>query len=184
MLKIHLLEFGTLSSDYVLISDTSVSNATQIQVDVFSATYKFYKVFILGCYGTSNGYGTQLRLNSSAGTVQTASYYCGVNDGGYYNNTGSSGQQINGTFNDNHWKISNISNNSNETSDHEFTFANPYDASINTSFIGTGGGFEANHAYSRHSHGVYKNAEQNTGFTFYATTGNIYAPIIKVYGLK
>ena len=38
------LAFGTLSSDYVLISDTSVSNAAHIQVDVFSATYKIYEV--------------------------------------------------------------------------------------------------------------------------------------------
>ena len=177
-------EFGAVSSDYVLLSDTSVSNAAHIQIDVFSATYKIYKVFIGGAYATSNGYSSELRLNSSAGNVQTASYYCGVNDGAYYNNSGATGQQNNGTFNANKWIISNMSNNTNETADHEFTFINPYDASQYTSFIGTGGGFEGNHVYVRHNHGVYKNAEQNTGFTFYVTTGNIYAPVIKVYGLK
>ena len=176
--------WGTLSSDYVLLSDTSVSNAAHIQVDVFSSTYKVYKVFIGGAYATSNGYGTELRMNTSAGTVQTGSNYCGVNDGAYYNSSSSTGQQNNGTFNDNKWKISNMSNNSDETSDHEFTFINPYDASQNTSFIGTGGGFEGNHAYVRHNHGVYKGTEQHTGFTFYVTTGNIYAPVVKVYGLK
>ena len=177
-------EFGTISSDYVLLSDTSVSNAAHIQVDVFSATYKVYKVFIGGAYASSNGYGTELRMNSSAGTAQTGSNYCGVNDGAYINSSGTLGQQQNGTFNDNKWKISNMSNNSDETSDHEFIFINPYDASQNTSFIGTGGGFEGNHAYVRHNHGVYKSTEQHTGFTFYVTTGNIYAPVVKVYGLK
>jgi len=57
-------EFGAVSSDYVLLSDTSVSNAAHIQIDVFSATYKIYKVFIGGAYATSNGYSSELRLNN------------------------------------------------------------------------------------------------------------------------
>ena len=87
------LEFGTLSSDYVLLGSASVSNAADLHVDLFSADYGMYEVFIHGWYGSAPGNGTLIRFNTSANTPQSGSNYRHIFSGRYWNNSNSTGGQ-------------------------------------------------------------------------------------------
>lgn len=174
-----------LSSDYVFLGSGSGTNASSISVDFFSATYDLYKVFVSGWYGSNAGYSTRMRLNSSAGTAASNSVYRFAFTGGYYNNSnnGSATQSTSG-WDQAYFNISNISTNAYEFADHEFTIIRPHSSSTKTSVIATGGGFEVNHIYSRQGHGIFNTDMQHTGVTFYASTGTVTIPYIKVFGIK
>jgi hypothetical protein len=179
------LEFGTLSSDFVFLGSGSGTGASSISVDFFSATYDLYKIFVTGWYGSANGNSTRMRFNSSAGTSATNAVYRGIFTGGYINNSGTvSSNQGTGVWDSGYLNLSNISSNDYEFADHEITVFRPYSSSTKTSCIITGGGFEGNHGYSRQGHAIFNTNMTHTGVTFYAGSGTVTIPYIKVYGLK
>ena len=179
------LEFGTLSSDYVLLGSGSGTGAASISVDFFSATYDLYKIFVTGWYGSANGNSTRMRFNSSAGTAASNGVYRGIFTGGYINSSSTiSSNQGTGNWDSGHFNLSNISSNDYEFADHEITVMRPYSSSTKTSCIITGGGFEGNHAYSRQGHGIFNTNMQHTGVTFYSGSGTVTIPYIKVFGIK
>ena len=176
-------EWGAVSSDYVLLGSASVSNAADLHVDLFSADYGMYEVFIHGWYGTAPGNGTLIRFNTSANTPQTGSNYRHIFDGYYWNNSDQNTAQRTGDWDDTNLGLSNLGN-SNDIGVYRLTFFRPFDSSTRTSMIMTGGGHESNHIYSRHGQGYYNADESHTGFTLLASSGNIYIEDLKVYGIK
>ncbi len=176
-------EFGAVSSDYVYLGGTSTSNTTDLHVDLFSADYDIYEVFIHNWYGSSVGNGTQIRFNTAANTPQTGSNYRHIFDGHYWNNNDANNNQRNGDWDDSDIGLSNLGNAS-DANAYRLTFYNPFSSSYRTSLVMTGGGHEVNHIYSRHGQAYYNVAEQHTGFTLFASSGNIYIDFLKVYGIK
>ena len=176
-------EYGTLSSDYVYLGGASTSNTSDLHVDLFSADYDIYEVFIHNWYGTAAGNGTQLQFNTAANTPQTGSNYRHIFSGYYWNNSDGNGDQRTGDWNDSNIALSNLGGGS-DANVYRLTFINPFSASYRTSVVMTGGGHETNHIYSRHGQGYYNVAQQHTGFTLFASSGNIYIDYLKVYGLK
>ena len=176
------LEFGTVSSDFVLLGSATTSNTTDLHVDLFSADYDIYKVFVHNWYGSAAGNGVQLQFNTAANTPQSGSHYRHIFNG-YYWNSGNNTSQRNGNWNGSQFQLSNLGN-ADDTSAFEWTIVRPFSASTRTSIIQTGGGHEVNHIYSRHGHGYYNVDEQHTGFTLKASSGNISIEYLKVYGIK
>ena len=178
-------EWGSLSSDYVFLGSGSGSSAASISVDLFSADYDIYKIFVTGWYGSANGYNTRMRFNSSANTAASNAVHRFIFTGGYVNSSSTvSSNQGTGDWDAAYFNLSNISSNDYEFADHEITVFRPYSSSTKTSCIVTGGGFEGNHIYSRQGHGIFNTNMQHTGVTFYASSGTVTIPYIKVYGLK
>ena len=157
----------TPTSDWVKLGTTSCSNVADLHVDLFSADYNTYEVFIHNWYGTSSGQGTLVQFNTATDTPQTG------------------GNQKVGDWDDSSIAISNlhdtIAGAANAT---RLTFFRPFSSSTYTSLIATGGGHEGNHIYSRHGQGYYNATQSHTGFTLLATSGNIYIEDITVYGIK
>ena len=181
-----VVSWETLSSDWVRLGGgTSSGMVAAYSIDsLFTADYDIYKIFVNRIFGSSAGQGLRYRYNSSAGTPQTGSNYRGVFDGSYWNNSGSSGQQLGGNWSSDHFGYSNVSTNQDEFGDMDITLFNPVSASIKTSSIVTGGGFESNHIYTRHQRGIYNVNEAHTGITVYAGSGNITVESCQVFGLK
>jgi hypothetical protein len=179
----NALEFGTISSDYVYLGGASTSNTSDLHVDLFSADYDIYEVFIHNWYGSAAGNGTQLQFNTAANTPQTGSNYRHIFDGHYWNNSDGNNNQRTGDWDDSNIAISNLGGAS-DANAYRLTFINPFSSSYRTTVISTGGGHETNHIYSRHGQGYYNVAQQHTGFTLFASSGNIYIDYLKVYGLK
>ena len=175
----------TPTSDWVKLGTTSCSNVADLHVDLFSADYNTYEVFIHNWYGASSGQGTLVQFNTATDTPQTGSNYRHIFDGYYWNNSDGHGNQKVGDWDDSNIAISNlhdtISGAANAT---RLTFYRPFSSSTYTSLIATGGGHEGNHIYSRHGQGYYNVTESHTGFTLKSTSGNIYIEDITVYGIK
>jgi hypothetical protein len=174
------------TADWVRLGGgTSSGMVAAYSIDsLFTADYDIYKIFVNRIFGSSGGQSLRYRYNSSTGTPQTGSNYKGVFDGSYWNYTGSSAQQHGGDWNRDYFGFSNVSTNQDEFGDMDITLFNPVSASIKTSSIVTGGGFEGNHIYTRHQRGIYGVSEAHTGITVYASSGNITVPQCHVYGLK
>ena len=177
-------EWGNLSSDWVLLGSATTSATSDLHVDLFSADYDIYKVFVHNWYGSAPGNGTQMQFNTSANTPQTGNNYRHLFNGWYWNNSGNGTAQRNGGWNSNELQTSNLGDGTDDVSVFEYTFVRPFSASTRTSVIQTGGGHENNHIYSRHGHGYYNATEQHTGFTLKASSGTITIEYIRVYGIK
>ena len=177
-------EWGNLSSDWVLLGSATTSATSDLHVDLFSADYDIYKVFVHNWYGSAPGNGTQMQFNTSANTPQTGNNYRHLFNGWYWNNSGNNTAQRNGGWNSNELQTSNLGDGTDDVSVFEYTFVRPFSASTRTSVIQTGGGHENNHIYSRHGHGYYNATEQHTGFTLKASSGTITIEYIRVYGIK
>ena len=174
-----------ISSDFVRLGYATSGYANTISVDYFTSTYEIYKVFVEGVRCSNNGQVYGFRFNTSSGTAQTGSNYKGIFTGGYRNNSGTTGTaQGTSNWNNDMMNLSNGSPQSYEMGSHEITVYLPTESDTRTRCIVTGGGFDANHIYSRHGHGVYSNAETHTGLTFLATAGTIAIDHIEVYGIK
>ena len=174
-----------IASDFVRLGYATSGYANTIAVDFFTSTYEIYKVFVEGVRCSNNGQVYGFRFNTSAGSAQTGSNYKGVFTGGYRNNSGTTGSsQGTSNWDNDMMNLSNGSPQSYEMGNHEITVYLPTESDTRTRCIVTGGGFDANHIYSRHGHGVYTTAEAHTGLTFLATAGTIAIDHIEVYGLK
>lgn len=174
-----------IASDFVRLGYATSGYANTISVDYFTSTYEIYKVFVEGVRCSNNGQVYGFRVNTSSGTAQTNSWYRGIFTGGYRNNSGTTGSsQGTSNWDNDMMNLSNGSPQSYEMGSHEITVYLPTESDTRTRFIVTGGGFDANHIYSRHGHGVYTIAEAHTGLTFLATAGTIAIDHIEVYGIK
>ena len=170
------VEWGTPSSGLTLINTTSFSGvASQSVNDVFTATYRNYKI-ILNVNGSVDGTICRLKLRAS-GTDSSASYYFGLaqtNSAGTV--AGSNGNNVTTG-----WTLTNIRNSATARNTADVTLYSPQLA-IATNYTVTGafdnGAIVAGHAGG----GTHDAGTAYDGFTLLASSGNI-TGVVYVYGL-
>ena len=182
--------WGTVSSDFVKLSDTSVSgNPGSVPIsDIFTDDYKQYKIFISNYYGQSNSY-LNMRFTTT-GATQIQSGYYQIHDRANYEYT------TNGGANTGAQKIHNDSSfyilpeqsgtDSSNSMYAEITIMNPRQSSeyrwilINASVRSIN-----NYHYTMRS-GGFQNSTGTAygGLLFFPNTGNMASADIKIYGIK
>ena len=177
-------EWGNLSSDYVKLGEATCTGASDLHVDLFSADYDYYQVFIHQMHSSSTGYNFKLQFNTAANTPQTGGNYRYIFDGWYWNSSDANSAQRTGGWNNAQIEMSPLPDTADNANSHILTFFRPYSASTRTSVTASTNGHENNHIYSRHGQGYYNGNEQHTGFTITSGSGTITIPSLKVYGLK
>ena len=181
--------YTAVSSDYVLLASTTASNVATIDLNgYFSSTYKNYKLFVEGYYGTTDTNNFRLRFATGSYTVQTSSYgdtsgWAGVDTGTNENSGTTSGGHAGGSgsaiF------IGHNSSNSSYRNNTEITIFEPLQTSYYHSVTaltqywnGSGTLRTAN------TSGVWLNTTAVTGLRLMFEGGNLYAGSIKLYGIK
>ena len=94
----NALEFGTISSDFVRLLTSDYSTAVNsVNLDnIFSSTYRGYKVLIEDARSSASNFGElQLRFLDTSGSEINGSYYI-MNAGGHYHSAGSSSATVSG----------------------------------------------------------------------------------------
>ena len=178
-------EYGDLSSDMVLINTTTLSGASVVMDNIFSATYKNYKVFISNAYASSDYY-PRFRFRTGASSLSSGVYtYCHWRVEQTNGNSGSALTVNNWqeTFCEIHQQQE--SGNANKTLNAELTFFDPYNTAWTfwrNQAIGwdNGGGWVVNMTGG----GTAVDANSKTGLVLYPNTGTWSGGTVKVYGLK
>jgi len=186
-------EYGTLSSDYVkLVETTAGGSESVISIDgYFSSTYKVYKAFVSNlCFnGDPTGF-VNFRMNVG-GSEATSSYY--VSTGGVYGGTNSTyykqtlwntsslqhggwnGPTVNTTGTASNWSA-------------EYTFYDPSNTSYHKNVTAQFGGWErgGTYTYTGNSFVTHYSSNALTGFTMQNNYGGTFRAGTKfsLYGLK
>jgi len=178
-----------VTSDFVLLESTSASNVATLDLNgYFSATYKNYKLFIEGFYGTTDVNNFRLRFATTGSyTVQTSSYgdisdwsgLTGTTEASGTTSTGSTAGSGSSIF------IAHNSSNSTYRGNTEITIFEPLQTSYYHSITaltqywnGSGTLRTAN------TSGFWLNTTAVTGIRLSFNSGNLYAGSIKLYGIK
>jgi hypothetical protein len=180
---------GAVSSDYVLLASTSASNVATLDLNgYFSATYKNYKLFVEGFYGTvdTNNLGIRFATTGSY-TVQTSSYGDISDWGGLTSTTEASGTTSSGSTagSGSYMFIAHNSTNSSYRGNTEITIFEPSQTSYYHSITAlthywNGSGTLRTASTS----GVWLSTTAVTGIRLLFANGNLYAGSIKLYGIK
>ena len=182
--------YTAVSSDYVLLASTTASNVATLDLNgYFSATYKNYKLFVEGFYGTTDTNNFRLRFATTGSyTVQTTSYgdtsgWSGVDGSGTENSGTTSGGHAGGggaaIF------IAHNSSNSSYRNNTEITIFEPLQTSYYHSVTALTQYWNGSGTLrSANSSGVWLNTTAVTGLRLMFEVGNLYAGSIKLYGIK
>jgi len=183
------LSFSSVGGDYVLLASTTASNVATLDLNgYFSATYKNYKLFIEGFYGTTDVNNFKLRFATGSYTVQTSSYG-DISDWGGVNNTGAesfntttggdAGGGGSGIF------IGHNSSNSSYRNNTEITIFEPLQTSYYHCITALTQYWNGSSTLrTANTSGVWLSTTAVTGLRLYFETGNLYAGSIKLYGIK
>ena len=166
------LKWATTGGDFVRITTQSFSASSAVNVnDVFSSTYKHYKVF-LNVATASAGQNIFYRYRVSGADNSTANYAYQrlILNGTTFNNNRSSGETF-GTLVD----ASTVNSNQ------EMTFFNPFETKL--SYVYATGSYECSSPSVQHWYSGFNATTSFTGFTIYPSSGTITGEII-VYGMK
>ena len=181
--------WSTLGSDYVLLVSTSASNVATLDLNgYFSATYKNYKLFVEGYYGTTDVSNFRVRFATGSYTVQTTGYgdisgWAGVDSGG----TEASGTTAGGSAGGSgvSFFIGHNSSNSSYRSNTEITIYDPLQTSYYHSITALTQYWNGSGTLrSANSSGTWNNTTAVTGLRLFMEAGNLYAGSVKLYGIK
>jgi len=184
-----VLSFSSVSSDYVLLASTTASNVATLDLNgYFSATYKNYKLFVEGFYGTTDVNNLRLFFATGSYTVQTTSYgdtsgWSGVDGSGTEATGSTSGGHAGGSGGS--IFIAHNSSNSSYRGNTEITIFEPLQTSYYHSVTAltqywNGSSTLRNSTTS----GIWLNTTAVTGLRLAFNAGNLYAGSIKLYGIK
>ena len=169
------------SPDYVLLSNTNASSTTAVNLDLFSSTYKNYKLLLSNITCTNNDW-LRIRFRRSGADV-SASWYYNANLQAYRTSSGA------GDFNNSAWQVDKInflvtSGLSNYPASSEITIFDPFATSY-TMMNSYSTYWENNSSYRTSIQGaiLYDATTSVTGITIYHTGGN-FTGNIKLYGIK
>jgi len=169
------------SPDYVLLSNTDASSTAAVNLDLFSSTYKNYKLLLSNITCTNNDW-LRIRFRRSGADV-TDSWYYNANLQVYRTSSGS------GDFNNSAWQVDKInflvtSGLSNYPASSEITVFDPFGTSY-TQMTSYSTYWENNSSYRTSIQGgiLYDATTSVTGITIYHTGGN-FTGNIKLYGIK
>lgn len=182
--------WGTVSSDYVKLSETSVSgNPGQIHFsDIFTSTYNTYKVFISSYFGSSTA---QLRFRfTTSGTTQITGGYFQIGNLSYYRWSLADADSDTTTRNHNDSSFSCITENggtsiTNGTSS-ELTIYNPRESSQYRWVTAQTTVRAPNNYHYTTTWGGYQNTTSDAygGLMFFPSGGNMSGGTIRIYGIK
>jgi hypothetical protein len=184
-----VLSFSSVGGDYVLLASTSASNVATLDLNgYFSATYKNYKLFVEGYYGTSDVNNLRLFFATGSYTVQTTSYgdisgWAGVDNGG----TEASGTTAGGHAGGNGGSIfiGHNSSNSSYRGNTEITIFEPLQTSYYHHITALTQYWNGSTTLrSANTSGTWLNTTAVTGIRLAFNAGNLYAGSIKLYGIK
>lgn len=174
---------GTPQGLTLINSTSSTSTVASFNIDnVFSSTYKFYRVYMRVEYSQNNGYFT--RLLKSDGTTRTSDYRY-IDAGLYVNNTSYSeaGDSVSSWFNGRH-SGGNVAGGGNRGGHHIIDFYDPFSSSMTHIFSQYFGWHDSTGKYvGAQFIGAQINAESHRGFTVIGNSTNIIQHDVKVYGV-
>lgn len=188
------LEFGTISSDFVKLAQSSNVDASYIDFNgYFSSTYKTYKVFMNDVHFSSNNNDVVcLRFATGSYSVQSANYshatLLAYTD--YNGSVGTGGNYNSGVYNSDKMRIGRATSGTgsqNNKSQYEITIFNPTGGAFKNVFANFFN-FESNH-YNIYMPGFtggnWENTTAVTGVRFLTQGGNdLKASNISLYGIK
>lgn len=174
---------GTPQGMTLLNSTSSTSTVASFNIDnVFSSTYKFYRVYMRVEYSQNNGYYT--RLLKADGTTRLSDYRY-IDHGYFSNNTayGEAGNGVSSWFNGRH-SGGNVAGGGNRGGHHVIDFYDPYGTSVTHIFSQYFGWHDSTGAYvGAQFIGANTNQESHRGFTVVGNSTNIIQHDVKVYGV-
>ncbi len=174
---------GTPQGLTLINSTSSTSTVASFNIDnVFSATYKFYRVYMRVEYSTTDGFFT--RMIDSSGSTRASNYY--YNDLSMYNNATSAlyaGNNVSTWYNG-RFSGGDVAGGGNRGGHYVIDFYDPFSASITHIFHHYMGYHDtANFYYGGSFVGFNSNAESHRGFTVIGNSSNIMQHDVKVYGV-
>jgi hypothetical protein len=165
------LKWATPSSDFVRITTQSFTSSAAVNVnDVFSSTYKNYKVFLNVTNSTGAGLLYRYRVAGADNTTSNYAYQRLILSNSSFNNVRETAQ-TNGALGDTTTTNCNW----------ELTFFNPFETKLSYAYSNT-----AISASSPEIHlwnNGFNATTSFTGFTLYPSSGTITGEIL-VYGMK
>ena len=178
-------EYGDLSSDMVLINTTTLSGSSVVMDNIFSSTYKNYKVFISNAYASSD-YHPRFRFRTGASSLSSGVYTYSHWRVEQTNGNSGSALTVN-AWQDTYGRIhqEQEGNNANKTLNAEIHFFDPYNTAWNfwrTQSVGWDNG--GNWVVNMTGGGTAVDATSKTGLVLYPHTGTWSGGTVKVYGLK
>ena len=169
------------SPDYVLLSSTDASGSSSVSLDLFSSTYKNYKLLLSNITCSHNDW-LRIRFRRSGADV-TDSWYYNANLQAYRTNSGS------GDYNNSEWQVNKInflvlSGLSNYPASSEITVFDPFGTSY-TQMTSYSTYWENNSSYRTSIQGaiLYDGTTSVTGISVYPGSGT-FSGNIKLYGIK
>jgi len=179
-------EYGTVSSDMVLLHTTSAMSGATVAVDnVFSSTYTNYRVIISNYYPASNT-GAVFRFRNGGSALTASDYTYTHTRQERSSSTVSQDSTANACGNNMaEWFQTSYSGNADYTLQATIDIFNPSIAKPlywRTSSIGWDNG--ANWLINVTGGGTYRVSTASDGIEFFASSGNISGGTLKIYGLK
>tara|TARA_B100000497_G_C7663581_1_gene399881 strand:- start:83 stop:934 length:852 start_codon:yes stop_codon:yes gene_type:complete len=178
-------EYGTVSSDMVLINTTTLSGASVVIDNIFSATYKNYKVFISNAYASSD-YHPRFRFRTGASSLSSGVYTYAHWRVEQNSSTSGSALTVNSwqeTYGRIHQELE--GNNGNKTLNAEIHLFDPYNTAWNfwrTQSVAWDNG--GNWVVNMTGGGTAVDGTSKTGLVLYPSAGTWSGGTVKVYGLK
>ena len=179
------LEFATPATGaFTFLGETSASNVATVDLNgYFTSSYDYYQIYLDDVYTATNNVSTRMQFaTTGAYTVQTSTYYW-ISIFGEINGALSSSSD--GLANTTNLKIMPYtSSTSTQTSNAVITIFNPMGSNAKnfvsnfTSVYGSPVSITAGT-----NGGRWNNTAAITGVRFFASSGNIYARKIRIYGI-
>jgi hypothetical protein len=181
------LEYATpAAGSFTFLAETSASNVASVDLNgYFTSSYDYYQIYIDDIYTANNDSRLRMQFATTGSyTIQTSGYYSSTSIG--LNSVSGAAAASEGIWNGTSFATSfSTSSTSTQVSNVIITIYNPMGSNIKTfssifcsaygniTEIGNGSGG-----------GRWNSTTAITGVRFLATTGNMYARKIRMYGIK
>jgi hypothetical protein len=185
-------EWGTVSSDYVKISETSVGTGASLTITgLFSSTYKQYKVFFRNVTPATDGVGMYMRVVQTGGTVTSSSNYKSYTGNVEFYGGGHNNAQHLKAWEATEWNmtpagstISNVTAKGGVNMD--LTLHDPASSTINTMYCGNYWAYRTGgiNVHTGWAIGTLENITSDEGLYLYFSSGNFASGSVIVYGMK
>ncbi len=178
------LEFGSVSSDYVKLAETTASNVSIVSLNgYFTSDYDVYKIYIDGLYGSSNQVYVLMTFNTTGSYTEQTSNYSHLMSS-YLDSANATTGAWSANYGTSFSRISWVSSTQAKGGAIDLTLFNPMSSTYHKHFCGTsvsdGTSYEGWGAIT----GIWKDSTPITGLNFKMASGNIYARKIRLYGIK
>ena len=167
--------------DFELLSSTDASSSSSVSLDLFSSTYKNYKIFLSNISGSANDW-VKVRFRRSSSDVSSSDYYNANFQ--VYKTSSAQGDFNNSNFGDDALRIFVMGQASGRVGSSELTIFDPFGTTY-TQMTSYSTYWENSTSYRTSIQGgTLQDATTSvTGITVYPTSGT-FSGNIKLYGIK